>query len=124
MINTKHCPRCTGVLASTGEGGRLACSLCSYREPVLPESFANHPPSVTEIRSQKTDQSNAWTPRDALIDLLRAIDSGEMEVTALVVSVAVNLSDGVGHAYRVAAPDQFTALGLLARASFRIQDSD
>ncbi len=34
--------------------------------------------SITEIRSDKTGKAETWTPRDALVSVLRKIDSGEI----------------------------------------------
>lgn len=66
--------------------------------------------------------SSAWSPRDALIRLLREIDNS-LNVRAFVVTMAINLPDGtLGHGFRNACPDNFTALGLLARASHRLQE--
>lgn len=79
--------------------------------------------TIGEARAQRAQSAAKWSPRDLLISLLREIDSGETKISALVVSYAVEQDDGaLGHGYRSACPDNFTALGLLARASHRLQE--
>ena len=93
------------------------------RAQQLNASFANAPVSIGEARAKRDKSAATWTPRDALVGLLREIDSGETKVSALVVTFAVEHEDGrLGHGFRNAAPDNFTALGLLARASHRLQE--
>lgn len=48
-------------------------------------SFAAWPKSVTEIAAEKANDAAVWTPRDVLIDTLRAIDAGEIEPEQLAV---------------------------------------
>lgn len=40
--------------------------------------YSNHPPSITEIKSDKTNNGADWTVRDALIAALRDLDRGEI----------------------------------------------
>lgn len=88
-----------------------------------PASFADAPTTIGEARAKRDQSAAQWSPRDALVNLLREIDTGETKVTALVVTFAVEHDDGrLGHGFRNAAPDNFTALGLLARASHRLQE--
>lgn len=86
-------------------------------------SFADAPTTIGEARAQRDQSAAKWSPRDLLISLLREIDSGETKISALVVSYAVEHDDGaLSHGYRNACPDNFTALGLLARAGHRLQE--
>lgn len=49
------------------------------------DNFSNHPPSLNEIRADKTQDATNWTPRDALISALRDIDSGKIDPDSLVI---------------------------------------
>ena len=40
------------------------------------DDYKDYPPSITEIKSDKTQNGKDWTPRDALIAALRDVDSG------------------------------------------------
>lgn len=83
----------------------------------VPESFKDFPRSVGEIKAEKAQDGSLWSPRDALIDLLRDIDAGK-EVTDLIISFREKTEDGrFGHFYRAATRDQLTALGLLDRVA-------
>ncbi len=85
--------------------------------------YGNHPVSLTEARAQRSEDSRLWTPRDALISLLRDIDSGEINPDALVTVCRTKDEDG---SYRTtfanATPDVHVAMGLLARGQFRLMD--
>lgn len=90
----------------------------------MTDSFANHPPSISELRSDKTECAADWTPRDALISTLRRIDSGELKVEALV--IAMRRAPEVGAergqlSYAVASPDHFITVGLLHATLFCLQ---
>jgi len=40
------------------------------------EDFKGHPQSIAEIKADREGDGSLWTPRDALISLLREIDEG------------------------------------------------
>lgn len=44
------------------------------------ENFANHPISIAQARAERAENGALWTPRDALIDMLRDLDSGKLAV--------------------------------------------
>ncbi len=48
--------------------------------------YSSHPPTINEIRSDKTQNGSDWTPRDALIALLRDIDSGKTTLSAVFIA--------------------------------------
>lgn len=89
------------------------------------ENFANAPQSVTELRSNRTEDGSKWLPRDALIALLRAIDAGQYPgLDALVIAYRVKLDTGATQSFFFqACPDYHTALGVLEGAKFRMQTS-
>lgn len=86
------------------------------------DDFSQHPPSITEIRANRSQSCAEWTPRDALIDLLRRIDAGETDVDALVISYRERTADGLKTRFNMVAPDSATGLGLLARVSWMINE--
>ncbi len=55
--------------------------------------YADAPRTITEIRSDKTGNSKDWTPRDALISILRDIDSGAIAVEQVVIVFATKEGD-------------------------------
>jgi hypothetical protein len=48
-------------------------------------SFAGYPISLNEAKASKAKNGGLWTPRDALISMLRDIDSGEIAPEQLIV---------------------------------------
>ena len=87
----------------------------------MPDSYAGHPKSVGELRSDKTESARDWTPRDVLIDLLRAIDEKKLDPDAVVVIVRPRAPEGIAQVhYRIASPDIHTTLGMLSSATFKI----
>lgn len=56
--------------------------------------FAGYPRSVTEVRAERADRAGLGQPRDALIELLRQIDEGEINCTGVVVAYEVIEADG------------------------------
>lgn len=82
----------------------------------LPDSFADHPLSITEIRSDRTGNGAEWTPRDALISMLREIDSGRIKPVGVVVCVMEEPEKNTCKAhFRNATRNPYEALGLLER---------
>jgi hypothetical protein len=56
--------------------------------------YSNHPPTIGEIRSDKSESAADWSPRDALITALRAIDSGEWKPEYLLIAGIARDKDG------------------------------
>lgn len=88
----------------------------------MSENFANHPQSVTEIKSDRSQDASEWTPRDCLICLLREIDRGEVNPTGLVIAYAETIDEAERTFVNVASPNLLTTLGLLTRAVYRVQE--
>jgi hypothetical protein len=87
-----------------------------------PETFADHPESIAEIRSDKTANGADWTPRDALISVLRQIDRGEINPSALIIAYHDRTADKFN--FRSACPDLIVGLGLAARFAQRAGADD
>lgn len=49
------------------------------------EDFSKYPPSINEIKADRSESSQDWTPRDALIRCLRDLDSGKISPDALII---------------------------------------
>lgn len=82
------------------------------------DSYANHPLSVGDIRSERSNDAKDWSPRDVLIDTLRRIDRGEVAPAALVV-VMKHESDGGRMSSTetvTSSPSEDVKTALLARA--------
>lgn len=56
--------------------------------------YSNHPPSITEIKSDKTSNGADWTVRDALISALRDLDRGEISPDCCVLIFGKKHNDG------------------------------
>lgn len=60
----------------------------------LPESFVNHPKSVTEIKGDRSGAAADQTPRDVLIQTLRELDEGTIDPEALAVVFKPRVAPG------------------------------
>jgi hypothetical protein len=80
----------------------------------LPKNFANHPKSITEIKSDRSNLAEDATPRDALIEMLREIDSGSISPDHLIISYLYRDANGVQRTgYHCAGKNGFEGIGLL-----------
>jgi hypothetical protein len=88
------------------------------------ETFEAVPVGIGEIRADKSRSAADWKPREALIELLRRIDSGEYpDMDALILCWREKTKKGIiGSFYSASSPDIHTTLGILARAEWAIQE--
>ena len=87
------------------------------------KTFKDYPQTIGEIRSNKSDSAADWSPRDALIDMLRRIDSG-VNIPSLVISFYVIHEDNEATTHYVASTKQRNeALGLLARTTWLVNEA-
>lgn len=90
------------------------------------ETFENTPVSIGEVRADKTRSAADWTPREALVELLRRIDSGEYSgMDALIlcwrtVKKTASKALEINSYYSASSPDIHTTLGVLARSEWSI----
>lgn len=84
--------------------------------------FKDHPQSLSEIRANKSRNCADWTPRDALIDMLRRIDGGE-QIDALVICARQVNDEGTATKFSMATPDLITAFGLMSRAMWMMNEA-
>jgi hypothetical protein len=88
----------------------------------MSDDFKDYPPSITELKSERTKDAADWTPRDALICLLREIDSGQTIVTELVIAYVDKVDPSKPEIRRsIATSSRVVALGLFASG---IKDSE
>ncbi len=87
----------------------------------LPTNFANFPKSIGELRSDQQDNGALWSPRDALIDVLRDLDEGKIKTSALVVIWSEEGGDHEATNYRNASKSILKSIGLMAQVLFRFQ---
>lgn len=86
------------------------------------ETFANTPMSLSEARASRSQSARDWTPRDALIELLRQIDRGEVRIDQLVMAYrCVDADSSTRTTFSAAVPDLNAGLGLLTRGAYLIQ---
>ncbi len=79
--------------------------------------FADHPISIAEARTIREQDAGIWSPRDALIHMLRGIDSGEIEMPDdLVILYAKNNDNGTRFGHVVACADPVRTHGLIYMA--------
>lgn len=87
------------------------------------DSFKGYPTSVTEARSNKTQNAKDWTPRDALIACLRDIDEGREVPIDIVISMATKEPSGDvpgTRAWHAGPGGIHERLGLLERVKYLI----
>jgi hypothetical protein len=86
-------------------------------------NFADHPPTIGRLRSDRTGSCTDWSPRDVLIEMLRRIDAGETDIDAMVVCWRARHADrdATGH-FLQASPDPMVTLGLLSMTAYKMQD--
>lgn len=84
------------------------------------ESFSDYPRSVNELRCARSGSAADWTPREALIQLLRDIDEGVVKPDALVVSFREKVERGFRTSFSAACPDGGVLIALLEQTKFRI----
>lgn len=78
------------------------------------DDFKKHPQSITELRAGKAEDGSKWTPRDALINLLRDIDNG-LDVDMLLVGYRIKVKgteNEYDYSYHNATPSTIVALEL------------
>jgi len=89
-------------------------------KPNYPDNFADYPKSLNDIRSSRTNDGADWTPRECLIDMLRCIDSGEIDPQTLII-IAARVSDSKSDVfYSLSSPNALMTLGAMDRARHRM----
>ena len=50
------------------------------------DDFSKAPKSVAEARAERTESTKSWTPRDALVSILREIDAGRLDAKTVFIA--------------------------------------
>ena len=87
------------------------------------DDFSKQPVSLAEARAEKAQDGTLWTLRDALVSLLREIDSGKVDPGAGIIVYANRVDGGSRTCFTAAGGAGVQLLGLLSRASYMINDS-
>ena len=78
------------------------------------DDFSNFPKKITEVRAGKSKSAGDWTPRDALISLLREIDSGKTEdVGSILIIYSRKHGDGRSIDYSIVSDSSLEVLELV-----------
>lgn len=79
------------------------------------DDFSDRPTSLAEARALKAVDPHLWTPRDALLCALRAIDSGEIKPDKLMICVSEPWPEGQGFStsFFIAGVDTLGGIGLM-----------
>jgi hypothetical protein len=89
-----------------------------------PTNFAAYPESLSERKAHKAQDGALWTPRDALIDMLRRIDNGEVNPRVCLVAIDYEDEDGEGcTAFNCSSPTYLQTVGLAGRLFFSVNES-
>lgn len=88
------------------------------------ESFAEYPVSIGTHKASLHRDAALWTPRDALVDMLRRIDRGELKPRAIIISVDFEDEDGDGSmTYNISSPNFLTSVGLAGRVFYAVNQA-
>jgi hypothetical protein len=91
----------------------------------MTEDFSTAPVSLAEVKADRDLDASKWTPRDALVQLLREIDSGETKVDVVFIALGEYADDGgVSTGFRAAGSDHWTIAGLAQRAMWKLNSDD
>lgn len=60
----------------------------------MTDDFSKAPLTITELRAKRSGNAEDWTPRDALVHVLRQIDSGELVADDVIVITVRAYGDG------------------------------
>jgi hypothetical protein len=91
------------------------------------QDFSAFPVTVGELRSDRSGKASDWSPRDALIEVLRQMDSGGMaSCDVLLIGWSRSVEPGVrSTGWRIASPDPLLSVGLATRLmTVLVRDSE
>ena len=100
--------------------GAVDHGIVEYEERSVIDDFKDYPQTIGEIRSDQTQLASDWTPREALIDLLRQIDNG-LDVPGIVISYTVKEEEDKRYTKYIASTQTHNeALAILTRAAWLV----
>lgn len=84
------------------------------------DSYVNYPHSVNELRAMRSGNAADWSPREALLQMLRDLDAGAISPDALIVCFREKTERGFRTSFSAACPDGGVMIALLEQTKFRI----
>lgn len=93
----------------------------------MPDDFKDHPQSIAEIKAQRAVDGGLWSPRDALIAVLRDIDDGKVDPSCIFIAYGV-ITDAPGKPtvtdthFAAAGENNYIVLGIIERAKHKFMD--
>lgn len=84
--------------------------------------YSNAPTSITEAKAIRADDAAQWTPRDALVSMLRDIDAGSLEPTELVLLYREPKEGGHRCSMRQSGGDPYVTIAMLEFAKADVVD--
>lgn len=90
----------------------------------MTDDFSDHPKTIGELQRERSASCDVGKPRDILIEMLRDIDSGKANPSALVICYREHI-DGLDYSRFISAcPDGLIAQGLLTRVIHRMNEPE
>jgi len=91
-----------------------------------PDSFKDYPESLSSVKAGTRKRMDVWSPRDALIDALRYMDSLEdgQKIDALVICFRLVEGDVTYTKFTQSADSLATTIGIMEIAKSRMLDND
>jgi hypothetical protein len=89
----------------------------------MSDDFSNHPKTIGELQRERDQSCDAGKPRDILIEMLRDIDSGKANPTAMVICYREDIDGEQWTRFLSACPDALIAQGLLTRILYRMNEA-
>lgn len=92
----------------------------------MDDNFADAPVSVGEAKANKHELAAYWTPREALISLLREIDREETVVDVMFIAIGKYETGPEGKlrtftGFRAVGQQHYELLGLIEAAKYKLQ---
>lgn len=103
--------------------GTTEIDSCAQHRAAAPDapSFAAHPPTIGELRSDRTGEASDWSARDALICVLRELDAGRIKPDTLLIGWSERLPSGKRETtWRAVSPDPLLTAGLAQRLAAHV----
>lgn len=87
------------------------------------QNFALAPVSLSKRRAEKARDGSEWSPRDALIDVLRNIDGGEKIDNIFIATHSVDETSHLDHiSYTSSGASHMVVLGLIHSAALKYEE--
>jgi hypothetical protein len=83
----------------------------------MADDYSEHPISLAEARADKAKDAALWKPRDAVLSVLRDIDSGAINLDhIIIIGATIDPGNDTAMTYRSSMPNAFYGVGMLQAA--------